>query len=77
MSEYAAIRIDFTLLGRGSRGWSGRTVLLLLWAVGSLVAHLVTGKADDWRERGVGFLCRLLTGVACFSLILASIDPVA
>jgi len=37
----------------------------------------VTGKADDWRERGVGFLCRLLTEVACFSLILASIDPVA
>ena len=41
------------------------------------MAHLVIGKADDRRERGVGFLRRLLMGVVCFSLILASIDPVA
>ena len=41
------------------------------------MAHLVTGEADNRREQGVGFLRRLLMGVACFSLTLASIDPVA
>ena len=60
----------------GTWGWGGRPVLLL-GAVKGLEARLVAGVVDERREWGVGPLCRLLTGVACFSLDLPSIAHIA
>ena len=51
-------------------------VLLLLWTVGSLVAHLVAGKADDCCRFGSVVQSWLLTVVVVSLEILAQLAGV-
>lgn len=78
MGESATIGGVWGLSRLAYRTWSsGGRPTLLLEAVGSLVAHLVAGEADNQRKRSVGPLHGLPMGVNCFSLGLSTIAPVA